>query len=204
MKLGCLPNLPDPMIELCEKNGDECKVCTGSNCNSRPSFIACIDCHTSDDRQCAINPQLAESKTCKYYYDKCYTYIGRFNVSRGCKSDKDKSFNNHCTFNPNKCELCDTINGNGCNNRTIAMETCVECNSGKNPKCRDQPDEFKDKVCSGLKTEDRPGCFLRVASILNHSFLSKKVFKRLSNISILFSTVIIMTEVVFVTYVNLS
>lgn len=173
--IGCLMNLSEPMIKLCGKNGNECKVCTGSNCNSRASFIKCLKCHiTPDDRQCAINPQLAESVMCKNYDDQCFTFIERFNVSRGCGGHP---FITACQADPNKCEVCDTFDENGCNNRIITMETCVECDSLIDKQCHEEPHLFKDKVCSGLKTIDRLGCYLSVVSYIDSYIIIFKDIK---------------------------
>ncbi|XP_055309662.1 uncharacterized protein LOC129573299 [Sitodiplosis mosellana] len=163
---GCLKNLPESTIEFCAKNSEECKVCHKSNCNSRLSFTKCLKCTTFDDRQCAINPELAPTKgwsrICENYDDQCFTYIERFGVSRGCKLEKEPPFIDNCQNDPNKCEICNTLHGFGCNDRIITMETCVECDSDTDMHCYERPHEFQDKVCSGLETEDRLGCYLQV------------------------------------------
>lgn len=166
-QLGCLENLAESMIELCVKNGDECKVCSESNCNARTTFVRCLNCAISDDRQCAINPQKAESKICAMYDDQCFTHIERFNVLRGCALDKEPPFIDQCRSNAEKCEICDTLSdGNDCNNRAIAMETCVECDSVMDQNCHENPHEYKDKICSNLDTDDRLGCYLKVVIFL--------------------------------------
>lgn len=152
------------MIRLCEKNDDECKVCTESKCNSRASFIKCFNCNSTEDQQCVENPQLGNSKVCEYYYDECFTHIGDYSVSRGCIGDKDKQFITRCRTDRDKCDVCDTLDENGCNNQTITLETCVECDSVKDSRCHEEPEIFTNKICSRLQSVDRPGCYLSVVS----------------------------------------
>ena len=156
------------MIELCEQNGDECKVCSNSKCNSRTTFLKCLNCVTSDDQECAINPQSAESRVCEKYDSQCFTYIGSFNVSRDCAPYKNHALMRNCRDNPKKCELCDTFDENGCNNRTVQIESCVECDSDTDWNCHDQPELHKNKICTGFATQERARCYLKV---VNRKFL---------------------------------
>lgn len=158
-------------MELCKENGDECKTCTGTNCNSQKMFRRCLHCSTNECRQCAINPQLAKSKKCAKYNDKCYTFIDEFSVSRGCATERDDdSFEESCEKDSDKCQICETPDDDsneGCNNQPIMMETCVACNSNKEgSECLTNPIKYKDKVCSGIETENRTGCYLRIVSIV--------------------------------------
>lgn len=79
------------MIEFSEKNGDARKTCTEQNCNSKASFVKCINSQTSDDSQCAVNPKEPESKIGKNYNDKCFTFIERTVVSRGCLNERNRN-----------------------------------------------------------------------------------------------------------------
>lgn len=161
--IGCLNNLPEEEFELCKKNGDECKVCAEINCNSKPSFVKCLSCHRSKDPQCAINPQDANRKICKSYNDQCFTYIQRFDITRGCVNEKGDSFIEQCNKDPNKCAIClSETEVNGCNNQVIKMETCLECDSDIDPRCRDDPEVFQDKICSHLIPANQAGCYLKV------------------------------------------
>lgn len=147
-----------------------------SNCNSRTSFAKCLECQTSDDLECAINPQKVESKVCKNYNDQCFTYIGKTEIFRGCLMERNLNFLSntslidHCRSNTHKCERCDTFDEHGCNNRTIPVETCVECDSEKDPRCREYPQDFKNKVCNSFKIHSSDsvshitGCYLSIVS----------------------------------------
>lgn len=151
-------------MDHCKENGDECKTCTGKNCNRLNSFRRCLYCSTTEDRQCAINPQLSYSKICRAYYDKCFTFIGRFGVSRGCVDERDAGFEKKCNNDHDKCKICSELVENGCNNGAIVMETCVACSSKKDAECLTDPSKYKDKVCSGISTVNRTGCYLRIVS----------------------------------------
>lgn len=57
-----------------------------------------------------------------------------------------------------KCQICSRDDERVCNNQNLAMETCIECNSNEDPRCRDDPESTKEKFCSvNAKTS---GCYL--------------------------------------------
>lgn len=190
--------MPEASIKLCKENGDECKVCTGPKCNSRSSFVKCLNCNSTDDRQCATNPESINSKFCENYDDQCFTYISRSHISRGCLIEKghhyspNGQFSTHCSKYPLKCGMCNTSDGNGCNNRTIIMEACVDCNSLVDSRCHEEPHLFKDKICSTLRMDDRPGCYLSVVGFY-FKCVSLKDFCVI-NVLICFSTIICTDE----------
>lgn len=149
----------------CLENSDECKTCDDSNdCNIRPSFTKCMDCRSTVD--CAININVASSKTCMKYIDKCYTFIGRNGVERGCLSAQPKEFTKQCRNNPDKCDICKTKSGKTeCNTKTFDdVEYCVDCDSS-DEKCKMQSFLFRDKVCNGFNSAEKEGCYLRMVSL---------------------------------------
>lgn len=154
------------MLEVCEKNGDECKMCDGENCNFKQSFSRCLNCNTTDNSQCAINPQMIKSKICTKYEDDCFTLIGKFIVSRGCVDEVDVNFSK--CVNSKKCEICDANGRNDCNNRMIVMERCVDCDTSKDhdQSCWKNPIDHKNKICSKIDSTDREGCFLKKVCVL--------------------------------------
>lgn len=162
-----MADLEDPIAGLCQENGksDECRTCITSKCNSKSTFSRCVHCDSALDPQCAINPQVERfSKMCNAYVDKCYTYISKFNVSRGCLYEKSPDSDIDECENPRKCSICDETSVFGCNNRTIVMETCVHCDTLNGENCFDNLSIFKGKVCSEIGSTDKLGCYLSVVS----------------------------------------
>lgn len=142
-------------------------MCTGKNCNFRQSFSRCLTCSTSENSQCAINPD-NNSKICTKYEDDCFIVIGEFIVSRGCVGEKDEELQLYECENREKCEICKTKDENNCNNRAIVMERCIECDTSKEDdlSCSRNPIEHKDKICSKINSVEREGCYLRQVRVL--------------------------------------
>lgn len=159
---GCITNQTDPLRHLCEEN-EVCKTCVGKNCNSIRSFSKCVHCNREEDPQCAINPQQAIEKVCNAYGDMCFTSITQYNVLRGCIGEQNEDFQVECSIHTEKCAIC-TPDGKGCNNRAIAMETCVDCDSNEDQKCVHNPKERKGKICSLIDSKESHGCYLKVVS----------------------------------------
>lgn len=164
----------DPIKDLCQDNrkSDECRTCIGSNCNKNPTFARCLHCDSALDPQCAINPHASSFSTvCTAYVDECYTFISKFNVSRGCVSEQKAHFKNEECKNLQKCTICSATGEFNCNNRTIVMETCIDCDTKKGENCLGDLNMFKGKVCSEIDSTDKEGCYLsRVSFIRNIEF----------------------------------
>lgn len=166
-KLGCVADLIDPLKEVCQENSksDECRTCIGSNCNKKQTFARCLHCDSALDPQCAINPQPSSlSKVCSAYEDECYTYISKFNVSRGCVAEQKPDFRTEECRNPQKCTICPATDRLDCNNRAIVMETCVDCDTKNGENCYDDLNTFKGKVCSDIDSKEKEGCYLSIVS----------------------------------------
>lgn len=157
-------NQTDPIATFCQENteSDECRTCSGSNCNSERTFAMCLHCDSAKDPQCAINPIAAKRKVCRAYHDGCYTLIGKFNVTRGCVKEERDDFQENVCNNLKKCAIC---SGRNCNGRAVDMESCVECKSSKDVNCNDNLDAFKGKICSEIDSFGREGCFLESVSM---------------------------------------
>lgn len=162
VKRGCVSNLEKDEAIECNKNTSECKICMGPNCNSKKYFESCLTCSSQDDPNCVINPVTIHSKMCKRYGDECYTFIGKVGVSRGCFHEMGDDFQKQCRNDKNKCEVCTSDVDSACNNKTIIMETCADCDTEKDERCRDHPELFFDKICSTMQSETREGCFLSI------------------------------------------
>lgn len=164
-------------MQLCGEKGDECKICAGSYCNIREFFEKCLRCKSENDPQCVINPQLMETKVCKNYNDQCFTHIDKISVVRDCLSERNADFEAECKSADDKCIMCSTSDGNVCNGNIFTMETCSECDSTKDEKCRVDPFLFRNKICSKINSTDREGCYLEVVSIfleISNSYFSFK------------------------------
>lgn len=168
LSIECVADLEDPIKILCQNSkSDECRTCVGSFCNTKQTFARCLHCNYLLDPECAIYPEASMfSKVCDVYEeDKCYTYISKFNVTRGCLREQKTDFEKEvCAKNPQKCSICSETNGLGCNNQTITMETCVDCDTNNGDNCYDDLDKFKGKICSDLDTEENEGCYLNIVS----------------------------------------
>lgn len=167
--LGCTGNLPEQQKEKCEKSSDQCKICKGDKCNSKPLFERCIDCNSKRDTGCADGSGELYSKICTDYDDQCYTHIGSFGVSRGCLNEQKHDFQNQCRNYKRKCFICDTHKGlldKGfvCNNQTIEMEYCAHCDSKNDENCRDSAELYTNKICNEFNSlgtiGDREGCYM--------------------------------------------
>lgn len=162
MCLGCVTDKEDPLWEVCQKNV-ECKTCVGANCNSKRSFSKCKHCNTENDPQCAINPDSVKTKDCNAYVDDCYTFIGEYNIMRGCLNEQnDDILQQMCSKkNSNKCAVC-SPDGDSCNIHPFIKETCVDCDSKVNKTCIDDPKQHMGKICNLIDSTDKRGCYLRV------------------------------------------
>lgn len=199
--IGCTKYLPKKLIQLCEEVDGECKTCLGSNCNTEKSFKKCLYCTTADGWECAAKPQGIKSKTCKTYNSDCFTYIGIQGVSRGCIDDESTTFANICKENPNKCSICNTDDGNGCNDEKILLDHCVECDSRTGDKCRENPDLYGNKICTDMKTVSQKVyefCYMRVVSI---STFSSKINSVL-NTSLISRRMVMFNEAVYVIWIQ--
>lgn len=168
--LGCTSQLSKSYQELCEANGNECKICTSDKCNKKTSFERCFHCDSRTDPFCLAELGEYQSTICTNYEDTCYTHVSKHHVERGCFEDQNYYFKSACSRNQNKCATCTTAlglgyyNGLGCNDQKIKMEYCAECDSQRDKNCRDKPELFKNKVCNQLQVfgsvAPKEGCYM--------------------------------------------
>lgn len=161
---GCTDTIKDDLLQMCTENGNKCKTCTGSKCNSEPSFSMCLTCKSSFDCAVSTKGKLTKSTMCKAYGDECFTFIGKSGVERGCLATKPKDFITGCRNNPDKCDLCKTPKGRKeCNSLTFDVEYCAECDPSVD-MCKKQPGFFRDTMCNGFSSNEKEGCYLRVVN----------------------------------------
>lgn len=75
-----------------------------------------------------------------------------------------------CEKNKVKCEIQPATDPIGLNNSSVNIEeTCIECDSTNNTRCRMEPELFKGKICDRIKNSGRRGCYLSIVSMINFS-----------------------------------
>lgn len=163
---GCVSQLPSPKRQLCREEGDACKTCkstaVGQVCNAIDSFTQCYGCDSSSNPNCAVNPTDGMIVTCGSYNDTCFTSLSSSNdqVRRGCLNDMSSQFISSCRTNDRNCEIC--LDGHGaCNNRSVGIERCIECDSKVDPNCINRLYLFGEgKVCNANQPLRWQGCYL--------------------------------------------
>lgn len=166
VRRGCITDLKLNKRHNCGNHSDTCKTCKSNKCNDKKVFATCIDCTSSNDIHCLLVPNMCKSKVCGAYDDKCYTFIEKQVVQRGCLKDRGRQFNTQCDLNADKCLKCDpnTSDISICNAHKIRVETCFACDSNENPLCRHRPHELGFEMCSNLQSTEPKGCFLHIVN----------------------------------------
>lgn len=159
-------------MKLCNANGDECKTCSGENCNNEFSFRKCIDCSSIYHPNCGESPMTTNTVTCSNYNDECFTYFGKVELLRGCLNDQKpedikKILKGKYKY---KSKTCKTQFGT-CNNDPIKLEMCNECSTKNGDDCLNNPDMYKDRVCNEINVVDVQGCYAEYN-------VSERVFNR--------------------------
>lgn len=161
VKRGCLSNVTQHEIDMCRREGSNCKTCPGNDCNTKPSFTACLQCDSRLDRNCLIEPELVANQTCRNYLDKCYTHFENNIVLRGCLSEAPTEIRTKCNANNLSCTVC---NGDGaneiCNGIGVGDERCYVCDS-IDPNCAKNVNVTMSTLCGSVKDASW-GCFLDI------------------------------------------
>lgn len=85
IKRGCVNHLSEDDKRACLKNSDNCKYCTGKNCNKKAQFQKCYTCNSRDDPNCAQDSTMINISTCKEYLSACLVGIDAHgNTHRRC------------------------------------------------------------------------------------------------------------------------
>ncbi|XP_037051310.1 proprotein convertase subtilisin/kexin type 5-like isoform X1 [Bradysia coprophila] len=88
VKRGCLEDLIEGEIQLCRREGSECKTCVGSNCNLKAEFQRCFTCNSDNNLNCVSLKNPLTTSLCRSYTDSCKTVTligGR--TQRGCSNE---------------------------------------------------------------------------------------------------------------------
>lgn len=152
---GCITDLDEKNRKLCESNGDTCKICFGSECNSKPSFQRCVNTNEND-------PNNIGTKICKRYDDKCFIHVSGKTIRRGCMNDLIESPINgvNIVLDCRTDEICETCSGvNNCNHREVTPEKCIVCSSKDDVDCTYNPTTNLSQSCP--LTLKPIGCYLK-------------------------------------------
>lgn len=155
MSRGCVANLDDPQnFEMCKESSDICKICVENECNFKENFPQCIQ------KSVTIENKMKGSdwKICDDYNDKCFIYVDKESVTRGCIFEHmnsniatDDDLIKH--FNSSTYRICSTPL---CNDDEIEIEFCIACDS-QDTNCKNDVTSKMHKICrlaQGLK-----GCY---------------------------------------------
>lgn len=147
-----------------QKRPNEYRTCHGAHCNNRQSFEKCLVCDSTKDHLCGTDPSAELTQICNEYVNQCFTQISNEKIVRGCLKDHDTNFQNECTRNFKKCDLCSTTNKIGCNNIPYPMNKCIDCNSKMDKRCKSNSDTLLGKICDYIGNKDNLGCYLSIVS----------------------------------------
>lgn len=126
VKRGCVSDVRRDERDMCRRQGDECKVCLGDDCNRKIHFQRCVRCRSiGNDTTCETNAASFSHILCKHYVDDCFTHV-RNVTTRGCLLEQQNDLNGvdfqkDCS-DPDLCRKCDQRDG--CNEAPVALETC--------------------------------------------------------------------------------
>lgn len=152
---GCMADLNEDTLSLCESDSDTCKKCSGDECNQKQSFQKCIYYDDSNNKEAQ-----AESKICKRYLDECYIRILDESVHRGCTSDLLENKTDKSIRFLSKSEekgtykRCSDIDN--CNDDPIPDEFCITCDDRDD--CNENPNFDMRQKCP--KSIVKNGCYM--------------------------------------------
>lgn len=156
VKRGCVASIHPDEVEMCRRQENQCKTCIGNDCNEKPSFQRCRSCSSATSVNCIRSPNSFAAVTCRNYLDTCYTHVENDIVTRGCLSVTGDSVPAQCSANEG--DLCETCDGENCNNRIVDGEFCLTCDTATDPLCRTSANFTMRTQCQ-LAVRPR-GCYL--------------------------------------------
>uniref|UniRef100_A0A1A9X3I3 DUF753 domain-containing protein n=1 Tax=Glossina brevipalpis TaxID=37001 RepID=A0A1A9X3I3_9MUSC len=142
--MGCMTSLGSQELEDIIKS-KRILLCLGDNCNSLesiPQIQSCIDCKSSDDDSCAVEPQdVGTFDMCTSLpYTNCYSKLNEDGVTqRGCLFNLPEDDFVSCVLNTNEnCEIC---SGDNCNREIFPADRlkCYTCSSDEDASCESFP-----------------------------------------------------------------
>lgn len=157
VKRGCLSDVTAYEREMCRRNGDNCKTCTGNDCNAKPSFAKCRSCSSKDGVTCIRNAAAVPAKVCKDYMDECFTHVAGDVVTRGCLREMTTTINNYTNDcqNPDVCAKCS--DQDFCNVKLVDGEFCLTCDTETDANCRSNVSISMRTQCP--LTVNKLGCY---------------------------------------------
>lgn len=161
---GCVNQLSDDEKKRYNQKTDEFKICTESKCNKQRFLERCLVCNSTENPDCATTSNSSYSKVCDSYRNMCFTRILPRSVIRGCFNDIKEAAQIQCSYDKERCKICRTNDGIGCNNIAIDTDTCIECDSTEDEGCRLKPKETDQRICAHVKSPKRKGCYLSIVS----------------------------------------
>lgn len=138
---GCVRDLEQKSKEHCLNQPDDCKTCTGNDCNSMTQFQRCNLNNTNNDAILSTWKHKIRSKICTKFDDKCFTLVSEDNsIVKDCLNDYAVRHNVSIDFlekyNKSLYDVCTT---RLCNNQTIRSMYCFECDSSTDENCDSTP-----------------------------------------------------------------
>lgn len=159
--------LSDHHLESFNKSPSDFKICKGPKCNSASSQYhqKCLVCNSADDLKCVSEPSWINGKTCESYKSRCFSSISSNKVYRGCLDDSEEYIREKCRKDSENCNICSDEEGSACNTNPVDMlNSCIECDSAVDERCRTKPEEFGGKICPQFGSPRRKGCYLSIVS----------------------------------------
>lgn len=167
---GCVSELRASQRLLCREEGDHCKTCKSNAqtedqvCNSLDTFTRCYGCDSRSNSNCAVNPTHGMILTCAAYNDTCFTAMNPVNgrVRRGCLARMPPPFVKSCRAGDVNCSVC-SKGRSACNNHSVGLERCIECDSRVDRNCIDRLHKFgSGKQCNANDPMSWQGCYLSI------------------------------------------
>lgn len=151
-----------PGKQLCDAQGDNCKKCLTSDCNTEvatwPSTLMCYKCDSATGNGCHSDQSQALSSRCGYDLqigaaDHCYSYFDGQRAIRGCIHDAPADIRSKCEAGSADCQLCETTDCNVAEIETNGQ--CYYCDGSLDETCA----TLEGQVPVYCPAGDQPGCF---------------------------------------------
>lgn len=159
VKRGCVADLLTEEIEMCRREGSECKTCVGNDCNAQTRFQSCRTCNSTQTVNCIRSSGAVPTVQCAKYTDECYVNVDNDVVTRGCLAASTLTEEARTVCSEGSDESCQTCGGtSNCNNQLIDGEFCISCDAEVDENCRTNANFTLRKQCP--LSVHPVGCFL--------------------------------------------
>ncbi|XP_055685046.1 uncharacterized protein LOC129791120 [Lutzomyia longipalpis] len=183
---GCLSDA-SPGVQHCQEAGEKCLICDGQYCNSvaayRDASIECIKC-SNEDPACEWAYTPSAATTCEGTVglgveESCYVIVDdNGTIIRGCTLEdpsmcqeselrirfKFISFPKNIFFFQEEDIDCEICTGDGCNNKGITRQLCIQCRSDveDGEHCAEHPEGINATLCEETDiTYEKRGCYIQ-------------------------------------------